>query len=403
LAFATREVTEVSWTIALSMVGFWVALAALVYVYVGYPIIAYLRGAVYHKPVSGVPSEPFVTVVVVAYNEAQRIERRIQNLLWLDYPHEKLEIIVASDGSEDETACRARSFERSGVRVWAFHSRRGKAAVLNDVVPSARGEIVVLADARQRFERDTIRALVADFGDASVGAVSGELVIRARATERASTIGAGASFYWQYEKFIRRHESRANSTVGATGAVYAIRRELFERIPADTLLDDVLIPMRIVSRGYRVVFEPEARAYDVPASSARQEFVRKVRTIAGTFQLFARERWLLNPFRNGVWFETLSHKGLRLLMPLLHAVILVANVGLMSMEAYRWFLAGQVAFYAAAASALFVGQRRTTLLMRVPYTMCLLVWATVVGFVYFVTRQQHVTWDRVVTSQGIRS
>ena len=156
------------------------------------------------------------------------------------------------------------------------------------VVPGSRGHIVVLADARQRFDSGALRALVADFADATVGAVSGELVIRARATERASTIGAGASFYWQYEKFIRRHESRANSTVGATGAVYAIRRELFERIPADTLLDDVLIPMRIVSRGYRVVFEPEARAYDVPASSPRQEFVRKVRTIAGTFQLFAR-------------------------------------------------------------------------------------------------------------------
>jgi biofilm PGA synthesis N-glycosyltransferase PgaC len=393
-------VTEVSWTVALSMAGFWAALAVLVYVYAGYPLIAYLRGTVRHKPVSRISSEPFVTVVVVAYNEAQRIERRIQNLLWLDYPHEKLEIIVASDGSEDDTAHRARAFEKAGVRVWAFHCRRGKAAVLNDVVPSARGEIVVLADARQRFERDTIRALVADFGDANVGAVSGELVIRARAAERASTIGAGASFYWEYEKFIRRHESRANSTVGATGAVYAIRRELFERIPADTLLDDVLIPMRIISRGYRVVFEPEARAYDVPASSPRQEFVRKVRTIAGTFQLFARERWLFSPFRNGVWFETFSHKGLRLLMPLLHAVILAANIGLLSIEGYRWFFAAQVAFYASAASAHFVGERRTMLLMRVPYTMCLLVWATVVGFVYFVTRQQQVTWERVVTTNA---
>jgi poly-beta-1,6-N-acetyl-D-glucosamine synthase len=390
-------VTEVDWTVSLSMMGFWAALAALVYLYAGYPLVACLRGAVRERHVNRISSEPFVTVVVVAFNEAQRIERRIQNLLWLDYPQDKLEIVVASDGSDDETVRRARCFEKAGVRVWAFHRRRGKAAVLNDVVPSARGEIVVLADARQRFDRDTLRALVADFGDSSVGAVSGELVIRARANERASTIGAGTSFYWQYEKFIRRQESRANSTVGATGAVYAVRRELFERIPDDTLLDDVLIPMRIISRGYRVVFEPDARAYDVPAASPRQEFVRKVRTIAGTFQLFARERWLFNPFRNRVWFETLSHKGLRLLTPLLHAALLVANIGLVSMDGYRWFLAAQVAFYAAAASAHFVGQRRAALLMRVPYTMCLLVWATVVGFVYFVTRQQQVTWERVAT------
>src|SRR4029077_18210129 len=191
------------------------------------------------------------------------------------------------------------------------------------------------------------------------------------------------------------NESRANSTVGATGAVYAIRRDLFERMPDDTLLDDVLIPLKIISRGYRVIFEPGARAYDLAAGSPRQEFVRKVRTIAATFQLFARERWLFNPFRNSVWFETLSHKGLRLLTPLLHAVILIANIGLMPIPAYRWLLAAQGAFYAAAALAHLLGQRRAVLLMRVPYTMCLLVWATVVGFVYFVTRQQQVTWERV--------
>jgi len=126
--------------------------------------------------------------------------------------------------------------------------------------------------------------------------------------------------------------------------------------------------------------------------------VRKVRTIAGTFQLFAREHWLLNPFRNGVWFETLSHKGLRLLTPLLHAVILVANVGLLALPAYRWILGAQVAFYAAAAVTHLLGQRRTVLLTRVPYTMCLLVWATVVGFIYFATRQQQVTWERVTAT-----
>jgi cellulose synthase/poly-beta-1,6-N-acetylglucosamine synthase-like glycosyltransferase len=383
--------------LTLNVWSFWVALVLLAYVYIGYPLLAWARAVVHAPSVSRIPSEPIVTVVVVAFNEAQRIERRIENLLSLDYPREKLEIVIASDGSSDQTVARAKYFEALGVRVLPFDTRRGKAAVLNDVVPSARGEIVVLADARQRFDDGTLRALVADFGDPRVGAVSGELVIRSRANESGSTIAAGASFYWQYEKFIRRNESRANSTVGATGAVYAIRRDLFERMPDDTLLDDVLIPLKIISRGYRVIFEPGARAYDLAAGSPRQEFVRKVRTIAGTFQLFAREPWLFNPFRNSVWFETLSHKGLRLLTPLLHAVILIANIGLMSIPAYRFLLAAQVAFYAAAALAHLLGQRRAMLLMRVPYTMCLLVWATVVGFVYFVTRQQQVTWDRVAT------
>ena len=390
------------WITVANMLAFWVALLLLAYVYVGYPLIAWIRARVRGKAHHQVPAEPLVTVVVVAYNEAQRIERRIENLLSLDYPRQKLEILIASDGSTDGTDVRAKWFERAGIKVRAFETRRGKAAVLNDVVPLARGEIVVLADARQRFDSGALRALVADFGDRDVGAVSGELVIRSRANEQGSTIAAGSSFYWRYEKFIRRNESQAYSTVGATGAVYAIRRELFERIPDDTLLDDVLIPMRIISHGYRVLFEPAARAYDLAAASPRQEFVRKVRTIAGMFQLFAREHWLLNPFRNGVWFETLSHKGLRLLTPLLHAVILVANVGLLSLPAYRWILGAQVAFYAAAAVTHLLGQRRTVLLMRVPYTMCLLVWATVVGFIYFATRQQQVTWERVAVVRGVR-
>ena len=391
--------TVSNWTVALDLFGFWTALTLLAYVYVGYPLVAWMRAALRGQSLSRIPSEPFVTVIVVAYNEAQQIERRILNLLSLDYPRAKLEIIVASDGSTDGTVDRARHFEPDGVRVVAFDRRRGKAAVLNDVVPSARGQIAVLGDARQRFDSRLLRELLANFGNPAVGAVSGELVIRSRANERGSTIGEGASFYWRYEKFIRRSESRAHSTVGATGAVYAIRRELFEPIPDDTLLDDVLIPMRIISRGYRVLFEPGARAYDLAVASPRQEFVRKVRTIAGTFQLFSRERWLFNPFRNPVWFETLSHKALRLLTPLLHAVVVITNVGLISRPVYRWLLAVQVIFYAAAAAAHVIGQRRTVLTLKVPYTMCLLVWATVVGFVYFITRQQRVTWDRVAASQ----
>jgi cellulose synthase/poly-beta-1,6-N-acetylglucosamine synthase-like glycosyltransferase len=384
------------WTSTTIAFAFWLALFLLAYVYVGYPLVAWMRAIVHSKSHRRVPSEPFVSVVVAAYNESERIERRIENLLSLDYPREKLEIIVASDGSTDDTVRRARRFH--GVRIWDFDERRGKAAVLNDVVPTARGEIVVLADARQRFDPETLRALVADFGDARVGAVSGELVLKSRANGTISTIGAGSSFYWRYEKFIRRNESRTNSTVGATGALYAIRRDLFEPIPDDTLLDDVLIPMRIVSRGYRVLFEPAARAYDLAPASARQEFVRKVRTIAGTFQLFAREPWLFNPFRNTVWFETVSHKALRLLTPLLHAVVLVANVSLVTVPLYQWLLALQIAFYAAAAMESLRAQRRSMFVMRLPYTICLLVWATVVGFVYFATRQQQVTWERVAPS-----
>jgi cellulose synthase/poly-beta-1,6-N-acetylglucosamine synthase-like glycosyltransferase len=374
-------------------VAFWGALALLFYVYIGYPAIAALRGRLRPAAHRRAAIEPTVSVVVVAYNEADRIDARIENLLALDYPPERMEIFVGSDGSTDDTVARARGFEPHGVTVVPFAERRGKPAVLNALVPRVNGEIVVFADARQRFDRGTLRALLANFADPSVGAVSGELVLQP--AEGAATAGQGAAFYWKYEKFIRSMESRADSTVGATGAIYAARRSLFEPIPDDTLLDDVLIPLRIVRRGYRVLFEPGARAYDSTSATAQQEFARKARTIAGNFQLFTRERWLFNPLRNRLWFETLSHKGLRLTLPLLHVTLLAANVAAAGTFPYDWLLAGQAAFYGAAAcGAVQRRGRRRFAAFTVPYTLCLLCWATMAGFYRFVTHRQPVTWER---------
>jgi biofilm PGA synthesis N-glycosyltransferase PgaC len=372
--------------------AFWLSVFLLAYVFVGYPLLAALRARLRPRPPAAGLYEPAVTVVVVAHNEEDRVAARVDNLLALDYPPEKLEIRVASDGSTDHTVTRARGFASARVVVTAFHQRRGKAAVLNDIIPAATGEIVVMADARQRFDRDALRALVANFADPAVGAVSGELMMTAG---EGAPVGKGVGFYWRYEKFIRRNESRANSTVGATGAIYAIRRGLFEAIPDDTLLDDVLIPLRIVKAGYRVVFEPAARAYDTASATAKQELVRKVRTIAGTFQLFAREIWLFDPFRNPVWFEALSHKGLRLLMPVLQLTAIAANVALAREPVYQLLLAGQVMFYGAALGGCSRQAQRLGFVVTVPCTMCLLSWATAVGFVQFATRRQKATWERV--------
>ncbi|RPI48992.1 MAG: glycosyltransferase family 2 protein, partial [Acidobacteria bacterium] len=242
-------------------VFFWTGLALGAYVYLGYPALAWLRRRYVPRPVARTPIEPYVTVVVVAYNEGHRIGRRIENLLASDYPPQRLAIVVGSDGSTDDTVESAARYRNEGVIVREFGQRRGKAAVLNDLVASAKGDIVVFADARQRFEPGAIRALVANFADPEVGAVSGELHLTKR--EGTSPGGEGAGFYWKYEKFIRANESRSGSTVGATGAIYAIRRRLFEPVPKDTILDDVLIPMKIVRKGYRVVFEPDARAHDL--------------------------------------------------------------------------------------------------------------------------------------------
>ena len=267
---------------------------------------------------------------------------------------------------------------------------------------SARGDIVVLADARQRFDRGAIRALVANFADPTVGAVSGELMLTA--APDADMAGQGSAFYWRYEKLIRSTESRVDSTIGATGAIYAIRRELFEAIPRDTILDDVLIPLRIARRGYRVVFEPGARAHDRVSATAREEFTRRTRTIAGTFQLFARERWLFNPLANRLWLQTISHKALRLMIPALQAVLLASNIWLAQTGPYGLILAAHLAFYAAAL--LGCARRcagRRPIFVSVPHTICLLCWATIIGFVRMVTDSQPVTWERAAKPRVVSS
>ena len=371
---------------------FWVLALALMYVYVGYPCLIWAWAALSPRPSRRSHIEPRVSVLIVVHNEAGRIARRLENVLSLDYPRDRFEVLVGSDGCTDATAEIARAYEPAGVTVVAFERRRGKSAVLNDLAVKARGDILVLADARQRFEGGVVRALVAPFADPAVGAVSGELILTH--DQGRDAVGRGVSLYWRYEKFIRRQESRVDSTVGATGAVYAIRRDLFEPIPDDTLLDDVLLPLRATRRGYRVLFEPMARAYDRAPSSTAEEFARKVRTLAGNFQLLARERWVLSPIENRLWLQTVSHKGLRLLLPLLHLGLFVVNASLAGPFFDALFVA-QLAFYGAALGGYArrnVAGRRSPLL-SVPYTICVLNAATFAGLLRFVTGRQRATWE----------
>jgi cellulose synthase/poly-beta-1,6-N-acetylglucosamine synthase-like glycosyltransferase len=385
-----------SWTFSGSPaeVAFVASMLLLGYVYAGYPLVAWLRSRLLPKRRTLAPAEPTVSIIVVAHNEADRIEARIDNLLALDYPADRREIVVGSDGSTDRTACLANRYADRGVRVEDFCAWRGKAAVLNDLVRRSTSEIVLFADARQRFNPDVLRVLVSHFADPTVGAVSGELMLTVD-DSNGTSMGRGTAFYWRYEKFIRLHESRAGSTVGATGAIYAIRRALFEPIPDDTVLDDVLIPMRIVRKGYSVQFEPKARAFEPVSATVQQEGTRKQRTIAGTFQLFAREPWLLNPWQNALWFETVSHKALRLTLPALHVTAFAANLaladGLLSVSA----LMVQMSFYGAGfAGHALRSARRRPIVFSVPYAMCCLIWTTVGGFVRFLTHSQRVTWER---------
>jgi len=372
---------------------FWTSLLLLIYAYLGYPALIGTWALLRPRPTVRSAILPTVTIVVVAHNEVERIGARIENLRSLDYPRGSLEILIVSDGSTDGTAERARACNPEGVQVIAFTARRGKPAVLNEIVLRSRGDIVVLADARQRFDPGALRALVARFADPEVGAVSGDLILTGDGERTA--VGQGVGAYRRYESYVRLCESGVGSTVGATGAICAIRRALFQPLPEDTILDDVLIPMRIARRGYRVLFEPAARAFDRTPGSAREEFGRKARTLAGNFQLLFRERWLLNPLGNPLWFQTVSHKGLRLLGPALLIAVLISNLFLVGRPGYRLTLLAQVTFYAGAVlGALLRGKGRALPLFSLPYTFCLANGAALAGAFRFLASRQRVTWDK---------
>ncbi|MBI5802596.1 MAG: glycosyltransferase family 2 protein [Verrucomicrobia bacterium] len=326
---------------------FWSSFAALAYTFLGYPLlIGVLAKIAPRPPAKSRPAHPpSVSVVLVAFNEEARIRARVENLLAADYPAGQLEVLVVTDGSTDGTVAQLRALAHPRVRVLAREQRSGKSACLNAAIPDARGEIVVLCDARQRFAPHTIPELVANFSDPALGAVSGALEIDPAATG----VGGGVDLYWRLEKFIRASEGRFSSTIGATGAVYAIRRDLFQAIPVDTLLDDVVIPMQIaVNHRRRVTFDPTAPAYDPQTTDPAKEKRRKLRTLAGNFQMLAQHPGWLLPWRTGLWWQLLSHKYSRIVAPVFMVTMLTGNAALAGEPFYRMVLAAHVAFYALA-------------------------------------------------------
>jgi cellulose synthase/poly-beta-1,6-N-acetylglucosamine synthase-like glycosyltransferase len=334
----------------LAYLACWASVALLVHVYVGYPLLAWLGALSQARPVRRAPMTPTVSIVLAVYNGNADIRAKLKNLLQLDYPAGQVEIIVACDGCTDVTVAlvQARARKHPQIRVLAFPTRRGKAACLNDAVAVAIGQIVFFNDVRQRLSPSALKELVANFADPAVGAAGGELHMDNVDTGFAKGVDA----YWRYEKFIRHAESQSGSTIGVSGALYAIRRDLFEPLPPGTVLDDVLVPMRIARAGWRVVVEPRAMAWDRPSREARDERTRKIRTLAGNYQLLQMAPWLLSPFGNPLWFRFASHKLLRLAAPWL-LLLLAASTLVLARRGpiYAAMLAAMVATVVLVAAA----------------------------------------------------
>jgi biofilm PGA synthesis N-glycosyltransferase PgaC len=326
----------------------WFSLIAALYPYLGYPGTALLMGLLSARRVRDDRANPQpVSLVIAAHNEAERIGRRVDELAHLAAAvHPQSEVIVVSDGSTDETAEVVRSAGAANVRLIELPHNQGKAQALNGGVAAARHEIVAFADARQTWDDGTLPRLLARFADPKVGAVSGDLRLR-----NASGGLASVDFYWRLEKWLRVSESRWHSSIGVTGAVCAVRRELFIPLPPGTVLDDVYWPMAVILQGWRVVHEPEAAAYDQLPDEIGGEYRRKLRTLAGNFQLLALLPSLLVPWKNPVWMQFVSHKVLRLATPWLLLAAWGLSLALARQPLYAGLFAAQTLLIAAGLAA----------------------------------------------------
>ncbi len=377
---------------------FYILSFSVIYCYFIYPILIYYAANSLEKKIDKHPIEPTVSIIISAYNEEEYIKNKIENLLCLDYPSSKLEIIVGSDGSTDRTNEILQQFSSPYFNFYPYLQRRGKMATINDLVQQAQHEIVVFTDARQSFDINTVRELVANFNDPKIGCVSGELCFKSLADGGTAK---GIDLYWNYEKFLRRHESKLHSMLGATGAIYAIRRELFVQIPRGIILDDMFVPLKIIERGFRAVFEPSAKAYDTASNNPKEEYRRKVRTLYGNYQIFYHFLGLFNPLNSPIAFQLFSHKFLRVVMPFALILLVVTNILLFNTAAtYKIFLASQLGFYLLAAIGLSTKNSSHGFLKIVskisyaPYMFCLLNFSALIGFLRLVRQKQAVTWEK---------
>jgi cellulose synthase/poly-beta-1,6-N-acetylglucosamine synthase-like glycosyltransferase len=379
----------------LFLIAFWLSAGIIIYVYAGYPVVLVTLRALLRRPGRGETSPldrdrqtPMVSLLVAAYNEGDVIEAKVRNALAMDYPADRLEIVVASDGSRDATAEIVGQFtDDPRVRLFNYPENRGKLHVLNDTIPHLRGQIVAFSDASSMLAPDALRRLLAHFADSHVGAVSGVYQL----TEQDQAVhGMPEALYWRYETFLKLQETALGSILGCHGSLYAIRKDLYPFPDPRTINDDYTIPLRILQRGYRIAYEPAAVATE-PAKEM-SGFSRRVRIMTGNFDQLRELPALFRPFRPWELFFSLSHKAGRLIVPWAMIVAFITNLGLLDRSFYRGTLGIQIGFYALAGAGALWPLRPEVL--RLPYYYCMVNIAAIVGLYYAISRQSTRAWKR---------
>lgn len=372
-------------------IAFWSAVSLIVFTYAGYSLVILALSRIVRHPVKQAPIEPKVTYLITAYNEEKNIAAKLEQVLTLDYPKDKLEIIVASDGSTDRTDKIVKEFADRGVKLIRVEGRVGKTETQNQAVRQASGEIVIFSDATTRYERSAIRHIIRNYADSAVGAVSGRYEY---CNPTGAAIGLGSILFWRYENLIKTLQTNIKTITGCCGCIYSVRREAYTPLPAD-IISDLVEPLKVLEKGYRIVFEPEAIAFEETTEKSKEEFNMRVRVITRGMRGLLFMKTLFNPFRYSfVAFQLFSHKVLRWLIPIFLLIALVSNLFLVGVAFYNVTLMFQLIFYALALIG-FVTEKHNILVkpLTIPLYFVTVNLAAVVAMYRIWRGHKAVTWE----------
>lgn len=377
---------------------FWNSIIILFYTYVGYPVFLFFLNKILcgksTKTEGAIKDERLsVSILIAAYNEEKVIDHKINNCIALEYPSDLLDVWIASDGSSDSTNQIVKSYAEKNKRIHLLEfPRTGKSGVLNQAMTYLESDIVVFSDANTEYSPDAIRKLISHFFDKNVGCVCGRLIYR---NPGEVISGKGESFYWRYETALKKMESKLGHVAGANGAIYAIRRELFDFLPPKTINDDFMISMRIAKKGMKCIYEENAIAYEDVAPTMGSEFGRHIRDGAGHYIAIWHLLGLLNPLLGMRSLIYWSHRILRWLAPFILILLFLVNVFLLDMFLYRVFFVPHLVFYMLAITGLIdMKNRRLPFFMYIPFYFCNLNLALFLGFCKVVIGRQKTTWER---------
>jgi cellulose synthase/poly-beta-1,6-N-acetylglucosamine synthase-like glycosyltransferase len=376
----------------------WLSILLLLYAYIGYPLTIALLSLVFRNKVKTDDIEPSVSIIIAAYNEEKDIEAKLKNCFNLDYPGEKLEIIVASDGSTDNTDEIVKRFGKENSRVPVIlhrvEGRLGKTAAQNSAVKICKGEIIVFSDAASMYDTKAVRKMVRNYADPSVGAVSG---MYNYIKEGSSAAGLATIVFWKLENFIKSRQTKIKTITGCCGCIYSLRRELYTDLPPE-IISDLVEPLMILKKGYRIVFEPEALALEETAGDSKDEFKMRIRVIVRGMNgmLFVRD--LFNPRKYPfVALQLISHKLMRWMVPVFIITAFLTNAILATQEAlYAFLFLLQIIFYGLAITGFFMEKKGVhKMVFYLPLYFCIVNLASLISMFKVMKKQNIVTWQTI--------